>query len=66
MVPLHEKSLRPMLKVPATTVNLKRQGGAIIDHVFFHPTKRFLLEKYFQLHIKSHEIYAASLDPVLK
>jgi len=43
---------------------LKRQGDAMIESAFFDPTRNFSFEKYFQLHVKSHEIHAAALDQV--
>lgn len=43
---------------------LKRQGDAVIENAFFDPTKNFSFERYFQAHVKSHEIHAAALDPV--
>ena len=42
----------------------KIQGGAIIEHGFFDQTNIFWVVKYFQVHVKSHEIHAAELDPV--
>ena len=43
---------------------LKIQGDAIIEHAFFDSSNNFSFEKYFQVHVKLHEIHAAALDPV--
>ena len=43
---------------------LKRQGDQIIDQTFFDPTKNFSFEKYFDKHVKSHELHAAAMAPV--
>ena len=42
----------------------KIQGDDIIEHVFFDPTKMFSFEKYFQIHVKSHEIDSTELYSV--
>ena len=49
---------------PRYNSNLKRQGNDNIEHALFDPSKNFPLEKYFQVHLKSHEIHAEVLDPV--
>ena len=43
---------------------LKRQGDQVIDGAFFDPTKNFTFEKYFDKHVKSHELHAAAMAPV--
>ena len=43
---------------------LKRQGDQIIDQAFFDPTKNFTFEKYFDKHVKSHELHSAAMAPV--
>ena len=43
---------------------LKRQGDQIIENVFFDPNKNFTFEKYFDKHVKSHELHAAAQAPV--
>ena len=37
---------------------LKRQGDAAIDGAFFDPSKNFTFEKYFDKHVRSHELHA--------
>ena len=43
---------------------LKRQGDHIIKNAFFDPNKNFTFEKYFDKHVKSHELHAAAQAPV--
>ena len=43
---------------------LKRQGDQIIENAFFDQNNNFTFEKYFDKHVKSHELYAASQAPV--
>ena len=43
---------------------LKRQGDQIIENAFFDPNKNFTFEKYFDKHVKSHELHAAANAPV--
>ena len=38
---------------------LKRQGDTIIKDLVYDPNKNFLFERYYQLHARSHEIFAA-------
>ena len=43
---------------------LKRQGDAAIEGVFFDPNKNFAFEKYFDKHVRSHELHAEAEAPV--
>ena len=43
---------------------LKRQGDASIEGTFFDPTKNFAFEKYFDKHVKSHELHAEAKAPI--
>ena len=43
---------------------LKCQGDQIIENAFFDPNKNFTFEKYFDKHVKSHELHAAANEPV--
>ena len=45
---------------------LKRQGDTIIKDLVYDPNKNFLFERYYQLHARSYEIFAAAGDPVAK
>ena len=46
------------------TSELKRQGDHVIEGAFFDPTKNFTFEKYFDKHVKSHELHAEANAPV--
>ena len=64
MIQWHGKSLRPMSKVPSTTENLKYRGVLSARILYLIQLKKFSFEKYFQVHVKTHEIHAAALFPV--
>ena len=44
--------------------DLKRRGDAMVKNLFYDPTKKFSFERYYQLHARSHEIFAAADEPV--
>ena len=43
---------------------LKRQGDQVIENAFFDPNNNFTFKKYFDNHVKSHELHAAAQAPV--
>ena len=57
-------SLTAIVEGASYATELKRQGDAIIKDLFYDPTKNFSFERYYQLHARSHEIFAAAGDPV--
>lgn len=57
-------SLTAIVEGASFPTELKRQGDAIIKDLFYDPNKNFSFERYYQLHARSHEIFAAAGDPV--